>query len=118
MLPDDLVDVELHGVRIAAIMGPMTETRIDLPSYVKAPVGVFLNGVPLTDDDFTVVGSTLVIKRELVKEGRLGFWRWFLGAWGIGTYRRNDVVDVRYTRDGAAKILHDVEFEGASAPRA
>jgi len=95
----------------------MADTRIKLPSYVSAPVGVFLNGVPLTDDDFKLAGTTLVINRELVKEGKLGFWRWFLGAWGVGTYRKNDVVDVRYSRDGVAKILHDVEFEGASAPK-
>ena len=95
----------------------MAETRIKLPSYVSAPFEVFLNGVPLTGDDFKVVGGTLVINRELVKEGKLGFWRWFWGAWGIGSYRKNDIVDVRYSRDGVAKILHDVEFEGASAPK-
>ena len=95
----------------------MAETRIKLPSYVNAPFEVFLNGVQLTGDDFRVAGATLVINRELVKEGKLGFWRWFWGAWGIGSYRKNDVVDVRYTRDGVAKILHDVEFEGAAAPK-
>ena len=38
--------------------------------------------------------------RELIKEGRLGFWRWFLGAWGIGTYGKNDQVDVAWEVDG------------------
>ena len=27
-----------------------------------------------------------------------------VGAWGIGTYRRNDEVDVRYTRDGRTLV--------------
>jgi hypothetical protein len=97
----------------------MAETIIELPRFVKAPIGVFVNGVQLTEgEDFSFVGGKLIVKRELAKEGKLGFWRWFLGAWGVGTYRKNDVVDVRYTRDGASKILHDVEFVGATTPDA
>ncbi len=102
-----------------AIMDPMAETTIDLPGFVEAPIGVFVNGVQLTEgDDFSFVGGKLIVKRELFKEGKLGFWRWFLGAWGVGTYRKNDTVDIRYTRNGASKILHDVEFVGAEAPDA
>ena len=36
----------------------------------------------------------LVFEADLAKEGKLGFWRWFWGAWGIGTYKKNDQVDV------------------------
>ncbi|HWT93939.1 MAG TPA: hypothetical protein VN238_13130 [Solirubrobacteraceae bacterium] len=58
---------------------------------------VFLNGVPQRPgSDFAVEGRTLVFERHLEQEGRLGLWRWFLGAWGIGTYRQDDSVDVRY----------------------
>lgn len=98
-------------------MAQMAETRITLPSFVKAPIDVFINGVRLTEgEDFTFVGGTLVVRRALAREGKLGFWRWFLGAWGVGTYRKNDVVDVRYTRDGGSKVLHDVEFEATYDP--
>lgn len=93
----------------------MQETRIPLPEFVEPPVEVFLNGVPLeSGTDFELRSGELVVSKVLVKEGKLGFWRWFLGAWGIGTYRRNDVVDVRYRRDGATKVLHDVGFEGTA----
>jgi len=92
-------------------MDRMDQTRIQLPPAVTQPVQVFLNGVPLAEgDDFTILGRDLIIHRDLVKEGNLGFWRWFLGAWGVGTYRRNDVIDVRWTQGGRARILHDLDF--------
>jgi len=95
----------------------MAETRITLPGYVEAPIDVFINGVRLAEgDDFAFAGGTLIVRRALAREGKLGFWRWFLGAWGVGTYRKNDVVDVRYMRDGVSKILHDVEFEATAEP--
>ena len=55
----------------------------------------------------------LVFGRELVKEGRLGFWRWFLGAWGIGTYGRNDQVDVAWEVDGQPQVAHALDIEPA-----
>lgn len=89
----------------------MADTRIALPQNVKTPVGVFLNGVELTEGvDYVVAGRELVIHRELVKEGSLGFWRWFLGAWGVGTYRRNDIVDVRHESGGRTTVAHDLPF--------
>jgi hypothetical protein len=31
-------------------------------------------------------------------------WRWLVGAFGIGTYRQDDSVDVRYERDGRGRV--------------
>jgi hypothetical protein len=31
-------------------------------------------------------------------------WRWFLGAWGVGTYRQDDTVDVRYEAPPRARV--------------
>lgn len=90
----------------------MQQTRLTLPRTVAEPFTVFLNGVELTPgEDYTILGRDLVIERELVKEGELGFWRWFLGAWGVGTYRKNDVIDIRYHREGRPMVAHDVPFE-------
>ena len=95
--------------------GLVADTRIALPGNVNTPVGVFLNGVELKEGaDFTVVGRELVVHRELVKEGELGFWRWFLGAWGVGTYRKNDIVDVRHEANGRTTVAHDLPFETPS----
>jgi hypothetical protein len=87
----------------------MERWRVELPPSVRPPFEVFVNGVPQHEgDDYEVSrdGTALLFRRELVQEGKLGFWRWFLGAWGIGTYRRDDVVDVRYTLDGRTLVAH------------
>ncbi len=90
-------------------------TRVPLPAAVHAPFEVFLNGVRQEEGrDYRMPGREIVFARELAKEGRLGPWRWFLGAWGIGTYRRNDVVDLRYTVSGRPMVAHDVPFEGGA----
>ena len=65
--------------------------------------------------DFEVRDRRLVFDRELRKEGRLGLWRWFLGAWGIGTYRQNDSVDLRYEINGRPQVAEGLEIE--QAPR-
>ena len=81
--------------------------RVELPPAVRAPFEVYVNGVPHqegADFELTPASDALLFRRELVQEGRLGFWRWFLGAWGIGTYRRNDVIDVRYTLGGRTLV--------------
>ena len=39
--------------------------------------------------------GSLVFERELRKD-KISGWRWLLGAWGVGTYRQDDSVDVRY----------------------
>jgi hypothetical protein len=92
----------------------MERWRVELPPSVRPPFEVFVNGVPQqegSDFDLSPAGHALLFRRELAQEGRLGFWRWFLGAWGIGTYRRNDVVDVRYTIDGRTLVAHGLRVE-------
>jgi hypothetical protein len=87
----------------------MERWRVELPPAVRPPFEVFVNGVPQrAGDDYELSrdGAALLFRHELLQEGRLGFWRWFLGAWGIGTYRRNDVIDVRYTLDGRTLVAH------------
>ena len=77
-------------------------SQVDLPDGVGDRFDVFVNGIEQQAGvDFTRVGRALVFSRELVQEGRLGFWRWLSILLGIaGTYRRNDTVDVVYTVGG------------------
>lgn len=81
-------------------------SQVELPPDVGTNFDVFVNGVPKQRGvDFDVVGRALVFREQLVREGRLGFWRWlsmFLGV--AGTYRRNDTVDVVYDRDGRRTV--------------
>ena len=65
--------------------------------------------------DYEISDRKLVFDRELKKEGKLGFWRWFLGAWGVGTYRQNDSVDVSYERGGRPALIEGLEIESAAS---
>ncbi len=71
-----------------------------------------MNGIPQEPGrDFDVIGRTLVFRRSLAKEGRLGFWRWlslFLGV--AGTYRQNDSVDVVYEREGRRVVASNLSL--------
>jgi hypothetical protein len=90
----------------------MERWRVKLPPGVRSPFEVFVNGVRQEPGaDYELREGALLFKRELVQEGKLGFWRWFLGAWGIGTYRRNDTVDVRYELDGRPQVAHGLTAE-------
>jgi len=85
---------------------------VRLPPGVQEPFQVYLNGVPQTAGvDYERRGRRLIFDRPLAKEGKLGIWRWFLGAWGIGTYRKDDQVDVAYEVDGRPIVAHALEIE-------
>jgi hypothetical protein len=60
--------------------------------------------------DFRVEGRTLVFERSLTKD-KISRKRWFLGAWGVGTYRQDDSVDVRYVHDGRMRVAEGLEIE-------
>ena len=90
----------------------MASSRVPLPAYVPEAFEVFVNGVPQQRGaDYRVEARVLVFERELKKEGQLGLWRWFLGAWGIGTYRQNDSVDVQYEAGGRPRVAEALDIE-------
>ena len=96
-----------------AIMRPSWRSHASpCPRASGEPFTVYVNGVRQEfGRDYRVSEGALVFTRELVKEGKLGFWRWFWGAWGIGTYRRNDQVDVAWEKDGHPQVAHALDIE-------
>lgn len=91
----------------------MTErSRVMLPRDVREPYEVYVNGVHQElGRDFVVQDGALVFERELRKD-KISGWRWLLGAWGVGTYRQNDSVDVRYAAaDGSPRVAEGLEIE-------
>ena len=90
----------------------MAQWTVKLPREVREPYSVFVNGVRQERGrDYEVLSGTLVFERPLVKEPKLGFWKWFLGAWGIGTYGKNDQVDVAWEVDGRPRVAHALDIE-------
>jgi hypothetical protein len=85
---------------------------VKLPPGVTPPYEVFVNGVLQREgEDYQRRADVLLFDRPLAKEGKLGFWRWFLGAWGIGTYRQDDSVDVRYEVGGRPRVAQGLAIE-------
>ena len=88
---------------------------VRLPPGVRPPFEVYVNGVRQQPGvDYEVLDGALHFAATLAKEGKLGFWRWFLGAWGVGTYRQNDSVDVSYDHNGRPMLLEGLDIEPAS----
>lgn len=84
--------------------------RVKLPRGVRSPFEVYVNGVPQElGVDYRISGGDLLFERELVSQ-KLGFWAWFMGFWGIGTYKRNDEIDVRYERDGLPMVARALDI--------
>ena len=89
----------------------MARSRVPLPPDVREPFEVYVNGVHQElGTDYGYRENALHFDRELRKD-KISGWRWFLGAWGVGTYRQNDSVDIRYTLDGRPKVAEGLEIE-------
>jgi hypothetical protein len=88
----------------------VAQSRVKLPAGVRSPFEVYVNGVPQElGRDYRVAGGELIFERELIQE-KLGLRAWLLGFWGIGTYERNDEVDVRYEVEGRPTVAQGLEI--------
>jgi hypothetical protein len=92
----------------------MARSKVKLPREVRPPYAVYLNGVPQElGNDYSISEGALLFEQDLRKD-RISGWRWLLGAWGVGTYRQNDSVDVRYeAADGSPRVAEGLEIEPA-----
>jgi hypothetical protein len=78
---------------------------------VQPPFEVYVNGVRQQEGtDYVLRARELRFKRRLAKD-KISKWRWFVGAWGVGTYRQNDSVDIRYELDGRPMVAEALEIE-------
>jgi hypothetical protein len=67
---------------------------------------VYINGVLQHPDvDYEIDGHTLIFDRTL-RQDHVSGWRWLLGALGVGTYKQDDTVDIRYEADGDIRLKH------------
>jgi hypothetical protein len=90
----------------------VARSLVHLPRGIRPPFQVYVNGVPQRlGEDYTIADGSLVFERELRKD-KISKWRWFVGAWGVGTYRQDDSVDVRYERaDGSPAVAEKLDIE-------
>jgi hypothetical protein len=85
---------------------------VRLPRQIQPPFEVYISGVPQVEGvDYAVEGGLLVFEGRELRKDKISGWRWFLGAWGVGTYRQDDSVDVRYALDGRPMVAEGLEIE-------
>jgi hypothetical protein len=118
--------LRLHGAgevvpagdeRFAALLERAGFEPFEVPESHRSIVVVAVNrvadscgyGVPLMD--YVVEGGLLVFPGRELRKDKISGWRWFLGAWGVGTYRKNDQVDVAWEIDGRPRVAHALDIE-------
>ena len=84
--------------------------RVRLPQGATGPITVFINGQAQTDGlDYEIKGREIVFTREIVKE-ELGAGRKMALLLGLfGTYRKNETIDVEFSRSGKVELAGDLE---------
>ena len=84
--------------------------RVRLPRGASQPVVVFVNGVAQTEyEDYRIEGNEIVFTREIIKE-EIGMSRWLAMYLGLfGTYRKNETIDVQFSRGGRTELASDLE---------
>jgi hypothetical protein len=85
--------------------------RVRLPRGAERPMRVYINGIEQSEgEDFRIAGGMVVFNRPIVKEEKLSGLRWLSMLVGVvGTYRKNESVDVEYTLRGETKLISDAE---------
>jgi hypothetical protein len=83
--------------------------RVKLPANAEPPFVVFINGIEQSEDsDYHVRAGEIVFTRPIVKE-KVGAGRWLAMYLGLfGTYRKNETVDIQFTRNGRTTLVDDL----------
>lgn len=85
--------------------------RVQLPRGASEPMVVYINGIAQTaGEDYRVEGEEIVFSRDIVKE-EIGISRWLAMYLGVfGTYRKDETIDVQFSRDGRTELASDLEI--------
>lgn len=86
--------------------------RVRLPRGAEPPFAVFVNGVEQREGaDYELRAGAIVFARDIVKE-KVGAGRWLAMYLGLfGTYRKNETIDVQFTRAGKVELVSDLPIE-------
>ena len=86
--------------------------RVKLPAGAGPPFTVFINGVEQNEGgDYSIEGGEIVFSRPIVKE-KVGAGRWLAMYLGLfGTYRKDETIDLQFTRDGKTELLSDLHVD-------
>ncbi|MCO5316557.1 MAG: hypothetical protein M9938_10425 [Solirubrobacterales bacterium] len=109
--PDNEVEIP-HGSYAAG-------SRVRLPEGAEPPILIFINGVPQTEgSDYDLNGDEIQFRRPIIKE-KVGAFRWLIMLLGvIGTYRKNETVDVQFRRGGRTELAGNLDVYDRQDPPA
>ena len=85
--------------------------RVRLPKGASEPIVVYINGIAQTaGTDYDIQGNNIVFARQIIKEiiGKTQWLVMFIGV--IGSYRKNETVDVQYTLNGQTQLASDLKI--------
>jgi hypothetical protein len=84
--------------------------RLRLPAGAEGPYALFINGVEQHEGlDYEVRAGEIVFSRDIIKE-KVGTGRWLAMYLGLfGTYRKNETVDLQFTRNGKVELASDLK---------
>lgn len=93
--------------------------RVRLPRGASTPITVFINGVEQSEsEDYRISDSEIVFTRPILKEAKVGFGRWLAMLIGLfGTYRKNETVDVQFSRGGKVELASDLAVHDEAASK-
>jgi hypothetical protein len=87
--------------------------RVRLPRGAERPYTVFINGTEQVEGtDYEIGGGIVVFREPIIKEdlSQLGaFRKVVLGLGLVGSYQKNEVVDVQYRIGDATHLASDLD---------
>ena len=88
--------------------------RVKLPRGAQRPINVFINGSDQVEGtDYTLHEGMIVFREPILKEdlsGLSGMRKVMLGLGLVGSYQRDETVDVQYSLNGRVELASDLEI--------
>ncbi len=82
--------------------------RVKLPAGAEPPFTVFINGIEQSRESYRIEAGEIVFDGPIVKE-KVGTGRWLAMYLGLfGTYRKNETIDLQFTRNGKIELRSDL----------
>jgi len=98
---------EAHG-------GKPVGRRVRVPRGAREPIRVYINGMEQTrGQDYTLHEGTVIFKDPILKEDLTSLSpirKLVLGLGMVGSYQRNETVDIEYMLNGRQELASDLEI--------
>ena len=87
--------------------------RVKLPRGAGRPINVFINGSQQVEGtDYTLHEGLVIFREPILKEDLSelsGIRKVMLGLGLVGSYQRNETVDVQYSLNGKVELASDLD---------